>query len=71
MVSSASTPTLRGMDIPPFIDALVKEHRLAWALFDLTYTEPDHVGLGAVLSLAVRRGQFALYRVSDGDAAPS
>jgi hypothetical protein len=53
------------------LDALVKEHRLAWVLFDLTYTEPDHVGLGAVLSLAVRRGQFALYRVSDGDAALS
>jgi hypothetical protein len=53
------------------LDELVKKYRLTWALFDLAYTQPDRVGLGAVLSLAARHGQFALYRVSDGEPALS
>ena len=45
------------------LDALITEHQLAWAIFDFEFTDPDRVGLNGMVRLALRRGQFGLYRV--------
>lgn len=49
------------------LDGLLVEHGIAWVILDLVFTDVDRVGLGAMLTLATRRGQFALYRVELGN----
>ena len=49
------------------LDGLIVEYGITWVILDLVFTDVDRVDLGATLTLATRRGQFALYRVERGN----
>jgi hypothetical protein len=49
------------------LDALITEHQLAWVIFDFAFTDPARVGVDGMVRLVLRRGQFGLYRVIEGE----